>query len=95
MSENSENTSSVSATLFSEVLFNIPRHNLITMAAYQLLNPNAKAKVDALLGSVNIMANNWGGWADQIKGNNPPMILKQRHSCKIQGIRINTNLGIM
>ena len=62
----------VTSTLFSEVLFNIPRHNLITMAAYQLLEANAKAKVDTLLGSVNILANNWGGWADQIKGNNPP-----------------------
>lgn len=70
MSENTENTTNTGATLFSEVLFDIPRHNLITMAAYQLLEPNAKAKVDALLGSVNIMANNWGGWADQIKSNN-------------------------
>lgn len=70
MSENTENTTNIGATLFSEVLFDIPRHNLITMAAYQLLNPNAKAKVDVLLGSVNIMANNWGGWADQIKSRN-------------------------
>jgi len=72
MSENTENNVNNGATLFSEVLFDIPRHNLITMTAYQLLNANAKAKVDALLGSVGIMANNWGGWADQIKGNNPP-----------------------
>lgn len=65
-------TTPTGATLASEVLFNIPRHNLITTASYQLLNAGAKAKVDGLLGSVGIMANNWGGWADQIKGGNPP-----------------------
>jgi hypothetical protein len=65
-----ENTVNNGTTLFSEVLFDIPRHNLITMAAYQLLNANAKTKVDALLGSVGIMANHWGGWADQIKSAN-------------------------
>ena len=72
MSENTENNTNTGPTLFSEVLFNIPRHNLITEAAYQLLNPNAKAKVDQMLGSVNMNAGNWGGWADQIKGANPP-----------------------
>ncbi len=54
MSENMENTTNIGATLFSEVLFDIPRHNLITMAAYQLLNANAKAKVDTMLNSVGI-----------------------------------------
>ncbi|MDQ3181426.1 MAG: S1/P1 nuclease [Acidobacteriota bacterium] len=72
MSENTENNTNTGTTLFSEVLFNIPRHNLITAAAYQLLNANAKAKVDQMLGSVNMNAGNWGGWADQIKGANPP-----------------------
>src|SRR5687768_5048041 len=72
MSENTVNNANNGATLFSEVLFDIPRHNLITMAAYQLLNPNAKAKVDQLLGSVNMTAGNWGGWADKIKSSPPP-----------------------
>lgn len=72
MSENTENNETTGTTLFSEVLFNIPRHNLITAAAHQLLKANAKAKVDQMLGSVNMNAGNWGGWADQIKNANPP-----------------------
>lgn len=72
MNDNTGNNINNGATLFSEVFFDIPRHNLITTAAYQLLGTNAKAKVDALLSSVGILANNWGGWADQIKGSNPP-----------------------
>lgn len=60
------------ATLFSEILFNIPRHNLITEAAFQLLNENAGKKVEEMLNSVGMNAGNWGGWADQIKDSNPP-----------------------
>lgn len=72
MSNNTTNDTTNGATLFSTVLFNIPRHNLITAAAYQLLNANAKAKVDQMLQIAGIDAGNWGGWADLIKDNNPP-----------------------
>lgn len=72
MSERKEKNTSTTDTLYADVLFNIPRHNLITQAAYQLLNANAKARVDLLLGSVGMSAENWGGWADLIKGANPP-----------------------
>jgi S1/P1 Nuclease len=72
MSKKIADTISNETSLFSEVLFNIPRHNLITAAAHQLLNAHAKAKVDQMLSSVNMSAGNWGGWADQIKDANPP-----------------------
>ena len=59
-------------TLFSDVFFDIPRHNLITGATEQLLSAKAKAKVDELLASVNMSFATWGGWADKIKSANPP-----------------------
>lgn len=69
MSENNKHTG---ATLFSVALFNIPRHDLITKAAFQLLNPTAKAKVEALLNLGDTQPDNWGGWADRIKDATPP-----------------------
>jgi hypothetical protein len=59
-------------TLFSIALFDIPRHNLITKAAFQLLNEDTQTKVEELLLLGGTNSNNWGGWADQIKGANPP-----------------------
>jgi hypothetical protein len=59
-------------TLFSEVLFNVERHDLITEAAYELLTPEAKAAVDALLAPLHLFFQNSGGWADRIKDRNPP-----------------------
>ena len=71
MKKNNENITN-GTTLFSEVMFNIPRHNLITTAAFQLLNANAKAEVEKLLKAGKTSPDNWGGWADQIKDPNPP-----------------------
>lgn len=65
-------TNNTGETLFSDVLFDMPRHNLITEAAEKLLSTAAKAKVNALLTPVQMSFAGCGSWADRIKGSNPP-----------------------
>ena len=60
------------ATLFSEVLFNIPRHDLVTDAAYRLLTTKAKKKVDKILDQTGFPFPKVGGWSDLVKSSNPP-----------------------
>src|SRR5215204_2081145 len=68
----SEEQNKPGETLFTVALFNISGHNLITKAAFQLLNPTAKAKVEAVLKLGDTVPGNWGGWADKIKDSSPP-----------------------
>lgn len=57
--------------LFSPLEFAPARHNLITDAAHQLLDPAAKARVEELLAAGDTSVEDWGAWADEIKGGGP------------------------
>lgn len=57
--------------LFSPLEFAPARHNLITDAAHQLLDPPAKARVEELLAAGDTAVEDWGAWADEIKGGGP------------------------
>lgn len=74
MSNENVNGPDDGGSLFSNVLFNIERHDLITQAAYPLLNANAKAKVDELLAAGQTAVQTWGGWADRIKDADEPPV---------------------
>lgn len=69
----SENENAVnSAPLLNELSFTIPRHNLITAAAESLLSPSASGRISAITSPLNLRFARFGGWADNIKSNNPP-----------------------
>ena len=57
--------------LLSPLEFAPARHNLITDAAFELLGPEAKARVEELLAAGSTSVEDWGAWADEIKGGGP------------------------
>jgi hypothetical protein len=57
--------------LLSPLEFAPARHNLITDAAFELLDPEAKARVEELLAAGSMAVGDWGAWADSIKGGGP------------------------
>lgn len=72
MSKDEKNKKNDGVSLFSEVLFNIPRHNLVTDAAYRLLSAKAKTKIDTILDQTGFPFPMVGGWSDLVKSPNPP-----------------------
>lgn len=56
----------------SSLEFAAERHNLITDAAFRLLEPEAKARVEELLAAGSTPVGDWGEWADRIKGGGGP-----------------------
>lgn len=57
--------------LISPLEFAPARHNLITDAAFRLLDPAAQARVEELLAAGDTAVEDWGAWADEIKGGGP------------------------
>jgi hypothetical protein len=65
------NIDNTGGNLLSPLEFAPARHNLITEAAFQLLDPEAKARVEELLAAGSTSVEDWGAWADEIKGGGP------------------------